>query len=505
VTAPKSRRPRILRGEQPTEPMPMLDLLRHTPYRHARIPDAAAEDPTVRRGLDLAASVGELMLRCGAGAPQVEGSVAAVAAAAGLDQVDLDITLESLIIQATSRDGRTHTLLRVVRRTRFDYARLVAVHRLVETLVAGQVTPDQAADRLRAIERHPRNFPSWATSWASALLAAAVAVMIGASLLVAAVTIVVVLAVAGLSQLHGRIDLPEFYRNAINALFATLMAGGFFALGVAGRIAIDGTDFAFVVAGGIVAMLPGRTMAAAIEDVLFGYPLTGAGRLLHVLLSLTGLIIGIAMGLSVLLTITEVVGADFVSPSVLDLRVAQAPVVPALLGALLVGLAAAVMAQSRRMLVLPTGLLTVAGFGVAALLVRVVGIGVITATGLAAVALGIVGRVVAQRLNAPSMVLVVPATFGLLPGLAIFRGLYELVGSGSASGALTIQAGIATLLGAGAVLLAIATGTVFGEILASPLDRRSRGERARGATGGADEADQDRGSWGDDDHGGSSR
>ncbi len=470
----------------------MLDLLRRTPYRHTRIPGTAAEDAAVRRALDLAVRVGELMLRCGAGAPQVEGSVAAVAAAAGVDRLDLDITLQSLLLQATSSNGHTHTLLRVVRRSRFDYARLVAVHRLVEALVAGEVTPDEAAERLRSIKRHPRNFPSWATSVASALLASAVAVMIGASALVAGVTIVVVLAVAGLSQLLGRIDLPEFYGNAINSFAATLMAGGFFALGAAGHIGIGGTDFAFVVAGGIVAMLPGRTMAAAIEDVLFGYPLTGAGRLLGVLLSLTGLIIGIATGLSVMLAITELVGADFVSPTVLDLRMGQGPVVPALFGAFVVGLAAAVTAQSRRSLIFPTGLLTVAGAATAAVLVRTGAIGIITATGLAAVLLGVAGRVVAQRMNAPSMVLVVPATFGLLPGLTIFRGLYELVASGSSPGSLTIQAGITTLLGAGAVLLAIASGSVLGEILAAPFDRRSRGEPAKAAAEEASDPGGDR-------------
>ena len=65
---------------------------------------------------------------------------------------------------------------------------------------------------------------------------------------------------------------------------ATLLAGG----RVRGDGAPSGTrwreqDFAFIVAGGIVAMLPGRSMASAIEDVLFGFPLTGAGRLLSVL------------------------------------------------------------------------------------------------------------------------------------------------------------------------------------------------------------------------------
>jgi hypothetical protein len=47
-----------------------------------------------------------------------------------------------------------------------------------------------------------------------------------------------------------------------------------------------------------------------------------------------------------------------------------------------------------------------------------------------------------------------------------------------------MQVGLTTLLGAGAVLLAIATGTVLGEILASPWDRM---RTARGSVAGGDE------------------
>lgn len=482
--APRERKPHrerraLLIGDSPTEPMPMADLLRRTPYRYTRIPNQAAEDAKVRAALDLAVRVGELMLRCGAGAPQVQGSVAAVAAASGVDLVEVDITLQSLLVQATSSDGRPHTLLRVVRSNRHDYARLVAVHQLVEDLTAGDIEPAAAAERLRTIKRHPRNFPAWAVSAANAVLASAVAVMIGASALAAVATVAVVLVVTGVSRLHGRIDLPEFYGNAINAVVATLLAGGVYAVSAAADLGLRERDFAFIVAGGIVAMLPGRTMASAIEDVLFGFPLTGAGRLLAVFLALLGIVIGVAGGLSALITLTEAVGSDFVSPSVLDLRSDQSAVLAALGGALFVGLAGAVTVQSRRRLVLASGVLAVAAAGTAALLNRGFGIGIITATGVAAVALGVVGRVVASRLGAPSMVVVIPASFGLLPGLTIFRGLYELVAqSGGAAGSLSIQSGITTLLGAGAVLLAIASGTVLGEIIAAPWDRTRGPARA---------------------------
>jgi uncharacterized membrane protein YjjB (DUF3815 family) len=78
------------------------------------------------------------------------------------------------------------------------------------------------------------------------------------------------------------------------------------------------------------------------------------------------------------------------------------------------------------------------------------------------------------------MVVVVPASFGLLPGLTIFRGLYELVGESSSDiGTLSFQAGVGTLLGAAGVLLAIATGTTLGEIIASRWDSRVTRVRRR--------------------------
>ena len=53
------------------------------------------------------------------------------------------------------------------------------------------------------------------------------------------------------------------------------------------------------------------------------------------------------------------------------------------------------------------------------------------------------------------------------------------------AGSLSIQSGLTTLLGAVAVLLAIATGTVLGEILASPWDRQIRGAAPGGGRGGS--------------------
>jgi uncharacterized membrane protein YjjP (DUF1212 family) len=133
--------------------MPLVDLLRRTPYRNARVAIEAAEEARVREALDLAVRLGELMLRSGAGAPQVEGSVAAVCAAAGLNNVEIDITLQSLLVHAHIDSVHAVTELRVVRSSRHDYARLVAVHELVDALVSGHVELPEAAEQLRDIKR----------------------------------------------------------------------------------------------------------------------------------------------------------------------------------------------------------------------------------------------------------------------------------------------------------------------------------------------------------------
>lgn len=476
----RRRRAWRLQGGPPTEPMPLVDLLRRTPYRNARVAIEGAEEARVREALDLAVRLGELMLRCGAGAPQVEGSVAAVCAAAGLNNVEIDITLQSLLVHARIDAVHSVTALRVVRSTRHDYARLVAVHELVDAFVNGHVELPEAVEQLRDLKRMSRIWPDWAVTAATALLAAAVAVMIGASLFTGLLTVLVVLGVSAVGRLMGPLHLPDFYSNAVSAFVATALAWVAYAMGAAGWIPLGGKDFAFIVAGGIVALLPGRTMASAVEDVISGYAVTGAGRLLAVIVSLTGLIIGIAVALGTTIRITEGLDFSFVSPSVLDLRTSQAEWWAAVLGSLIVGSCGAVTMQSRRRLLLPTALLSLAGTGVFAVLTRVGEVGSVTATGLAAVAIGLVGRLVALRLGAPAMVVVVPASFGLLPGLTIFRGLYELVGESATDiGSLSFQAGVGTLLGAAGVLLAIATGTTLGEIIASPWDNRVARARRR--------------------------
>jgi uncharacterized membrane protein YjjP (DUF1212 family) len=465
-------RRRIWRGEELTETMPMVESLRHTPYRNVKIRQAAAEEREARASLDLALRVGELMLRCGAGAPQVESSVIAVAAAAGLDNLEVDITLQSLLVQCTTASGAPITMLRVVRSASRDFARLTAVHEFVDTLVRDGYDREEAAAQLREIRRAPRYWPRWAVRGSLGVLAAAIATMLGAGLFAALVAAASALIVGYAARSLGRRGLPDFYQCALGGFLATVIAWTAFSLGVKGWLPVSSSEFAFIVAGGITVLLPGRTVASAFEDAISGYSVTGAGRMFAVFLTTAAIILGVASGLSVTLALAHSLGLQLASPSIVATRAVDAPVVLAVLGAAVTGMAGAVSLRSGRSLVLPAGLLCGLGVAVSLGVAHVDRLGPIAAAGCAAFLLGFAGRLVALRLGAPAMVLVVPASYGLLPGLAIFRGLYEMVnGSSARAGSLSVQGGITTLLGAMAVLLAIAAGSVLGEFLAAPFDR----------------------------------
>lgn len=93
-----------------------------------------------------------------------------------------------------------------------------------------------------------------------------------------------------------------------------------------------------------------------------------------------------------------------------------------------------------------------------------IGLGPSIAPAAAAVAVGFCARVVALSLGAPQLVVAVPASLFLLPGLMLFRAMYEI-----GSNVDMMSNGVLVLLQATVIILATAIGLVLGDSLARPL------------------------------------
>jgi uncharacterized membrane protein YjjP (DUF1212 family) len=480
-------RPLVWREEQPAEAMPLVESLRHTPYREPNQLELTGTDGEASTAMELAVRTGELMLRCGAGARDVESCVIAVAAACGLDNLEVDITNQSLLVQCRTPAGTLMTVLRVVRSSSRDFDRLVTVHQFVEDLASGGIDRDEASERLRRIRQQKRPWPRWFVSLAFGGLAASVAMLLGAGATSILLGLVSALIVDRVGLALGRVGLPAFYVSACGAAIATVFAWVAFVLGHSGWLGVSPQDFAYVVAGGIVVLLPGRAMASSVEDAITGYPVTGAGRLFGVLLAAAGIIVGVAAGLSLALRVDHALDLGLAAPDALSFAGAGASTAVRVAAGALGAAASSVTLRSRRRLVLPAAALGGLGVLCVDLAHEYAGLGSLSALALACVAIGFGGRLGALRLGAPGLVLIVPAVAPLLPGLKIFHGMFELVsgtvvGRGPQAVSAATTGGITTLLGASAAALAIATGGVLGETMASPLDRgiiRQRRARRR--------------------------
>ncbi|GAA1356640.1 hypothetical protein GCM10009636_26290 [Arthrobacter koreensis] len=457
---------RLVQGETPpTQAMSIVERLAGSPYANPRV-RSGGPDASARKTLDLALGMAETMFRYGAGALEVETAMIAVTAAYGLENIEVDITNQSVLLNYSPKDQTPITVMRVVRSWTNNYAGLALVHRLVTDIVDGNVSRAEASQQLNSIVHQPKPFPRWAVTFSAGLFAAAIVAFIGGSPLGSVVGFVSTILVSLLQRVLGRWRVPDFFTTAASGFLVTALAMLFWWL--------DATDVAdldiapgIVVAGGILLLLPTGRLVSAVQDAINGFPVTAAGRFLSAFLTFGAIVAGIAVAL--------VAGALVGMPR-LEVTTGGSSPYPFAVVLLVLAVALATISiteQSPANLVLPTVLIGVGGFLVS-VASEAAGVGPRLTPAIAAIVIGMASRIVALRMGAPQLVVAVPAILFLFPGLSIFRSMYGL-----SIGLDDISAGVIGLFNALTVILAIAGGVVFGDNLARPLTRNLNGNDRR--------------------------
>ncbi|WP_423722593.1 threonine/serine ThrE exporter family protein [Arthrobacter caoxuetaonis] len=457
---------RLVQGETPpTQAMSIVERLAGSPYANPRV-RSGGPDASARKTLDFALGMAETMFRYGAGALEVETAIIAVTAAYGLENIEVDITNQSVLLNYSPKDQTPITVMRVVRSWTNNYAGLALVHRLVTDIVDGHVTRAEASARLGEIVHKPKPFPRWAVTFSAGLFAAAIVAFIGGGPLGSAVGFGSTILVSLLQRVLGRWRVPDFFTTAASGFLVTALAMLFWWLDASGSVDLNIAP-GIVVAGGILLLLPTGRLVSAVQDAINGFPVTAAGRFLSAFLSFGAIVAGIAVAL--------VVGTLLGMPS-LEVTEETSSQYPFAVTVLILAVALATISiteQSPMNLVLPTVLIGVGGFLVGTLS-EAVGVGPRLTPAVAAIAIGMASRIVALRMGAPQLVIAVPAILFLFPGLSIFRSMYGL-----SIGLEDISDGVIGLFNALTVILAIAGGVVFGDNLARPLTRNLSGNDRR--------------------------
>lgn len=411
------------------------------------------------RVIDLAMRIAESLMTVGASANDVALATNRVAAAYGIRPLHTDVTYNSIgVSYHRGDDDDPITLLRVVRAPYPDHAKLQRLQALVADIETG-LELEAARARFHAVRRTPFLYRPIVVVLAQGLLGAGVGVYFGAGWAVVLIAFLASVAAAVAQRGMARLRVPFFFSQIAGALVVTGFAVAANQLGDLGIPWLEGMRPSIIVAAGIVLMLAGLTVVGAAQDAIDGFALTAGGRILDIVLLTLGVVLGIVGGLSM----ASSLGIGFTVTS-------AAPPVGALplqaVGAIVIAVSVAVMngAGLRTTIVSAVlGGIAWGGFSLAGL----AGLEVAVASGIGALVASFIGILVAHRLHVPSIAVTTAAIVPLVPGYAVFRGLLELVEAGESAASLVV--GAATLVGAGAIGIALASGASLGLFLGAPV------------------------------------
>ncbi|MCW2769334.1 MAG: hypothetical protein JWR27_767 [Aeromicrobium sp.] len=413
---------------------------------------AMPETRAVHRTLDLALRVGELLLSNGAGAADVTATMSSIAHHLGLRQVLVDVTFTSLAIShQPSFDDPMLSLTRHITHRETDFADLTRVDQLVADLLADEIDLEAARARLAQIASTGHDRPRWAVSLSWGIIGAGIALLIGGDLVVTVIAAVAAIGIEVLQRYLSRLRLPFFYAQVAGGLFATLLAVGGSSLHVA-------VDPSLVITASIVMLLAGLGFIGAIQDALTGFYITAGARILEVMMSTVGVIVGVSGGL----TVGGMLGVDIA----LDPNAAGLSRFPLMVAGAAVSAAAfAFSAYAPKRILLPIAVIAGGAAAIYLLLVER-DVGRAWPAAVAAIFIGFVSYTVSSWAKVPPLVVVVSGIVPLLPGLSIYRGLSLLADDD--------LAGILAMITAIAIAVSLAAGVILGEYVAQPLRKEAR-------------------------------
>ncbi|MBL8928256.1 MAG: threonine/serine exporter family protein, partial [Pseudonocardia sp.] len=253
-------------------------------------------DERVYQVLDLCLKVGDVLLSSGEAAVDTRVTMVRLAAACGLDTVEVDITFTSIAM--CCRRGKSAapvTSMRLVRNRTTDLTRLALVTRIVDQVIKGEMSLSAADIALAEAVRAPHPYPRWVATAGWAGLAAAVALLLGGAPVISLAAFVVTAFIDRIGRLLARWGVASFFLQLVGGFTATTAALGLFALGVMPV----GTESSLVIAAGITVLLSGLSLMGTVQDAISGHVVTAAGRAVEITLLSAGLLAGVILGLRV--------------------------------------------------------------------------------------------------------------------------------------------------------------------------------------------------------------
>ena len=435
---------------RPDHPLPLPDFEMTTSplsltavYEAAPQPGPATDDGTARFLALTArayAAVDEVPAR-------IEEGVAALAERLGF-HADTNATATAILI-SVSKGERQWTQVIRLQLGAPDYKGSVALHRILVRVLRGEITPDDAADRLTTLLEYQQRPSGWLIVLASALLSASAGLLLHAELNELAIAI-------GLGAVVGAVlwslrNRPHLAPLAPVALAALASAVAFGAERLGGG---DVRPMPMLVAS-LVILLPGWRLTVAMTELAQGHWTAGSGRFMAAITTLLLLIVGVVVGQQ---AVESRHSATLVMPSLTSL-----PTWIRVLSPLAAGLSMTILFNARRRdAVWITVICIVTSF---AAYLAGLHLGSTASAFVGAFTAMAAGTLLARWLRLPYPVLQQPATVLLVPGAIGFMSMGSLV---SRNVDAAVQTGFQMLF----VALTLSIGAMAAQVALRPITAR---------------------------------
>jgi uncharacterized membrane protein YjjP (DUF1212 family) len=430
-----------------------------TETEQAAPPERAAPEEQAHAVLDLAMRVGDALLSAGMSANDVVVFMLRVTDAYRLRGVHVDVTYTSISASYYPGPGLAPiTSIRVIRPTVVDYTRVRRIDRLSTEIEAGLPLDEATAalDRIRTA-KHP--YPVWVAAIGNAGVAPAASLLFTTNWKILVLTFLTGCLVDGVQRVSGARRVPPFFQQLLAAGLITAVAASEAYGGRQGVPYLVGLDPTLIVVGGIIMLVAGMMIVGAVQDAIDQFYVTASARVFEVFMRTAGIVAGIVIALR----LAQNVGAPLsisANPIAFGPPWAQFTAVGLIAGFFTVS----VYADAVTVL-LAVGMALVAWLGYTSTVD--VGVGEVVGDTVGALLAAVLTTLIVRRTHVPGFGLITAALLPLVPGLALYHGLLQLVGTGPDNG--DPSAGSATLLHAGSIAVGIGAGASLGIFLGRPI------------------------------------
>jgi uncharacterized membrane protein YjjP (DUF1212 family) len=426
-----------------------------------RSDDAATQ---ARKALELTLRVGDVLLTAGMSANDVVVEMLRITEAYGLNRVHIDLTFTSIAVTYYAAPTTVPmTLVRTVQPDVLDFTKVRRVQTLVQDIHAGLPLED-AINSLERIRDAPHPYSKWVASAGNAAIAPGVTLLFTVSWQILVITFITGFAVDRLLVWASARRLPPFFSQLAGAAFITLVATGVNAIGAHGVGVLLGVDPTLIVVGGIILLVAGMTAVGAMQDAIDQFYVTASARFLEVAMMTGGIVLGIVAGLQV--------GVALGHPIAVSTQpLTFGPLVGQFVGATVISAAFALSAYAGLVTVVLAGLMGALGWA-GYLGMVILGFAEVPANAAGALLAAFVATIIARRSRTPGFALIAAAILPLVPGLSLFTGLLQAVGTLGQPGDLAASG--VTLLQALGVAVGIAAGATLGTYLGRPVKAQLR-------------------------------